>query len=706
MNNKNSKPADNKNIKDGNRLTRSRTQENPELKSIVEDRNHASAFLQSRKTPRSPTERGTFDFTPKVTTEVSNANTELGAIPRTKNVKNLTINTNQTDNAGASGQDKNIGLTINPSNSANNNKQTETVASPLIRISPQDNRKNTEILNETVNNSYKNDLSLLEIEGITEQPSLIGNPDEGNIKGDISLIWGSPKKMTEQQIQTPTVRLPLKYVAKLVPEFDGKDMPVAEYIENLKYARNSITPADESSLIPIVKVKLKGQVHKALINSHITSINDFIKAIRILFPSTENIHTLYGKLTELTQEPDETVLNYVNRLQDLVIEIKELNKTEADITEQEIQDFDKKINIDAKKSFKEGLKPEIRLEMKDKDELDALIQAAIKVETKLEKRKILRSKPASILFNLGKPNASSTIYTCQICQDPNHEALFCNNAACVYCKSKDHISYRCKLAKRKIELICTHCNAPGHSIDACKMNKLQGRHCQYCQYHTAENCPTPMCPLCKKLGHTIKQCPLMKDNGLQLIMCTNCNEEGHDAEECEGARVFQTRTNQIKYQNCNQVGHSSRDYHEPRNPQRRSNDSYGNNQNFNHNNNNFQRKYNSNGNFNNNNYSRSNNSNRDNPRQMNESRKFCDYCRTPNHTIKECRKLKSIQLRVQKRDICSYCEEPGHQIDACRKLKSLESSAGNICNLCKSTNHTTEECYRNQNHQQHRAGNE
>nr|XP_034194996.1 putative uncharacterized protein DDB_G0291812 [Osmia lignaria] len=770
MNNKNLKPTDNKNTTDGNRLTRSRTQENPELKSIVEDRNYASAFLQSRKTPRSPTERRTFDFTPEVTAEASNANTNLGAIPRTKNVKNLTVNTNQTENGSANWQNKSIGFTINPSNEADNNKQTGTFASPLIRISPQDNRNNTEILNETINNSCKNDISLLEIEGITEQPSLIGNLDGENSEGNLTLTCVSPrKKMTDQQIQIQPLRLPLKYVANLVPEFDGKNISVTEYVEKVKHAKNIITPVDEPNLIPILKIKLKGEVYKALINSPINNVNDFIQAIKSLFPSTENIHSLYGKLTELTQKPGETVLSYGNRLQELVIQIKDLKRMETGINQQIIQDFDRTIKNDAVKSFKNGLKQEIRIELKQKDDLNVLIQEAIDIESRLKKQNMLRGgDSASVLCSLEKYDANPVTYTCQICKELNHEALFCNNAACVYCKNKDHISYNCKFARNKIELICKYCNTQGHSIDACRMNRSKGNYCQYCQvmghtvtqcpfiieyetcwkckgsghdpntctrfpkitelceicnsrYHTAENCPTPMCPLCNKLGHTIKHCPLTKNNRLQLIMCTNCNEEGHDAEECEGARVFQTRTHPIKYQNRNQLGHSAGSYYELRNPQRRSNDLYGDNHNFNHNNSNFQRKYNyngnfngnnhfrnnnGNGNFNSNNYSRNNNSNRDNPRHTNEPRKFCDYCRTPNHTIKECRKLKAIELRAQKRDICSYCEEPGHLIDACRKLKSLENSAGKICNLCKSTNHTTEECHRGQNHQQHRQGNE
>ena len=47
--------------------------------------------------------------------------------------------------------------------------------------------------------------------------------------------------------------------------------------------------------------------------------------------------------------------------------------------------------------------------------------------------------------NFEKQNYYYTkVFHCQICRDQYHEALFCYNAVCVFCKSKDHISYFCK----------------------------------------------------------------------------------------------------------------------------------------------------------------------------------------------------------------------------------------------------------------------
>ncbi|XP_046145041.1 CCHC-type zinc finger nucleic acid binding protein-like [Osmia bicornis bicornis] len=156
-----------------------------------------------------------------------------------------------------------------------------------------------------------------------------------------------------------------------------------------------------------------------------------------------------------------------------------------------------------------------------------------------------------------------------------------------------------------------------------------------------------MCQLCNELDHTAKNCPTNKTSGFQLIMCTICKEEGHNTENCEGARVFQTRTNQIKCQLCSHLRHSAGDCHEPRKSQQKSNDSYRSN---------YHRRYNhSEGN-----YFENSNGNRDNPKHTSDPRKFCEYCRTQNYTIKECRKLKTIEIRGQKRDICPYCEEPGH----------------------------------------------
>ena len=58
----------------------------------------------------------------------------------------------------------------------------------------------------------------------------------------------------------------------------------------------------------ILKIKLIGEIYKALANINITNIEMFIESIRTAYPSTENIQTLYVRLTQIIQKPLLTAL--------------------------------------------------------------------------------------------------------------------------------------------------------------------------------------------------------------------------------------------------------------------------------------------------------------------------------------------------------------------------------------------------------------
>ena len=99
----------------------------------------------------------------------------------------------------------------------------------------------------------------------------------------------------------------LKAVTKLVPDFDGKNILLNEYIEKLKQAKEIISAGNEQNLIQILKIKLKGETYKAL-----TNVEKFIQSIRKLYPSTDNIYSLYEKVIQKIQGSDEDVLSFAN----------------------------------------------------------------------------------------------------------------------------------------------------------------------------------------------------------------------------------------------------------------------------------------------------------------------------------------------------------------------------------------------------------
>ena len=354
----------------------------------------------------------------------------------------------------------------------------------------------------------------------------------------------------------------------------------------------------------ILKIKLKGEIYKTLVNIDIPNIQTFIEYIRKLYPSIENIHTLYGNLTQSIQKSDETVLEYGNKIRQIGTKINELKSLEPNIAENDLALFKTRLETEILNSFRNGLKQEIRLELGEQANAHTAIQKAIEIELKLANQKMLRNETANILLNFERPNNNITrISQCQICQDRYHEALFCLNSSCVYCKNRDHVSYFCCTAKDKIELICNYCNSRGHSVDKCQVNPMQGNHCQYCQEmghtvtqchtikkyelcwkckekghspikceksasvtescdtcgntsHTEKNCPSAVCQRCNKPGHSMKYCTIDKK-----IWCAICTEPDHEASDCESAKILMMQNKQFNAtaklvcQLCNETGH-------------------------------------------------------------------------------------------------------------------------------------------------------
>ena len=76
--------------------------------------------------------------------------------------------------------------------------------------------------------------------------------------------------------------------------------------------------------VQILKIKLKREIDKTLANIDISNIELFIKSIRKIYPSTENIHKLYERLTQIIQKPDKIVLGYANNIRQMATKINEL----------------------------------------------------------------------------------------------------------------------------------------------------------------------------------------------------------------------------------------------------------------------------------------------------------------------------------------------------------------------------------------------
>ena len=118
-------------------------------------------------------------------------------------------------------------------------------------------------------------------------------------------------------------------------------------------------------------------------------------------------------------------------------------------------------------------------------------------------------------------------------------------ASCVYCKSKEHVSYHCRITEHVIKLISKLCSTEGHS---CKLTTMPNNHCQYCQNmgHEVTQCPTiaeyELCWKCKERGHNPFTC---NKSSRITESCKGCGSAAHTAKNCPSALC----------RRCNHLGH-------------------------------------------------------------------------------------------------------------------------------------------------------
>ena len=132
----------------------------------------------------------------------------------------------------------------------------------------------------------------------------------------------------------------------------------------------------------------------------------------------------------------------------------ELKRLEPNVTGEILTRFKTELETETLNSRKRGLKQEIRIELGEHQTFDNAVQKAIEIESNLKTQNRLRNATTSILFNFETPNSNRIKpVCCQLCQEINHEALFCMTASCVYCKSKEHVSYHCTTTEHVVRLI-------------------------------------------------------------------------------------------------------------------------------------------------------------------------------------------------------------------------------------------------------------
>ena len=277
----------------------------------------------------------------------------------------------------------------------------------------------------------------------------------------------------------------LKDALKVVPEFNGKNIPLGVFFEVCDEAKEMIGPANEANLTKLIRGKLSGEartcIHGQTFNT-LDALKDYLKTIYV---PVQNVQQILGQMGNEYQKDNETVITFANRIRELLRRAIETQRVNAGgVT----ANFKNEIETTAIECFKNGLRPEIENKLENANDITNIVNNAIKAERFVEAQKKLRLKDQFI-----KQREVKRTHFCTICKDETHDAINCN---------------------RQTENKCSICNKLGHDTRDCRFKNNQ-----------------ITCQICNKNGHSAQTCYSLKTNNPSVI-CQICNKQGHAANIC------------------------------------------------------------------------------------------------------------------------------------------------------------------------------
>lgn len=109
----------------------------------------------------------------------------------------------------------------------------------------------------------------------------------------------------------------LKDALRVIPEFDGSNIPLSEFLEGCDEARAMINAVDEPNLVKLVRSKLLGEARSAIYGQFFSTLDALKGYIKGIYANTKTVHQLTGEMGNEFQRDNESVISYANRIREL-----------------------------------------------------------------------------------------------------------------------------------------------------------------------------------------------------------------------------------------------------------------------------------------------------------------------------------------------------------------------------------------------------
>lgn len=235
----------------------------------------------------------------------------------------------------------------------------------------------------------------------------------------------------------------------LIPDFDGYNIPVTQFIERVEQVRSMFPREAETNLIYIIRGKLRGLASKAVASSRFADFESVLTTLRQCFGGPKQAMDYYGELIKLCMKPNENLIEYVSRTREIVDAIEEGERADRGV----LPGVEKKrIETKAIHKFITGLPDDLQMRVKHETfrDLDDLLSKAIDVGNIFEEEKQRKSDMIKCLGPSKETKKSSPNPTPKT--NNNSEAATSQppKETCKYCKKPGHKISECrKLAYRR-----------------------------------------------------------------------------------------------------------------------------------------------------------------------------------------------------------------------------------------------------------------
>jgi hypothetical protein len=328
----------------------------------------------------------------------------------------------------------------------------------------------------------------------------VDNGVDALTRGIINMSVGDD--VPQRSINSHLPYISLRDAAETILPFDGKNMPVLQFVNSCMHAKNMISPSAEYGLVQMIKNKLFGPALRVALSGEYNDIESLLTVLKTRFAPVYSTSQLHGELSKVTQHPEESVVDYGSRVSMILQQLKSCYQAE---NPNQVIQFVSSAETNAVRNFLTGLKTDIytRIHPRDPITLNHAIESAIRAETDYNEHaqriKITEGLLQSIRCNncLGYGHDTYSCSTINPLAQVTHVQW--QPKTCSYCKNSGHIRAECKALQPRIlprnpfmnnprnmnfgdnrnnrfnynsprnaGLICRYCKIPGHSLEQCR----------------------------------------------------------------------------------------------------------------------------------------------------------------------------------------------------------------------------------------------